>query len=236
VGNGSRFASAVVFLTLLAGVACSGLTPQQPESEELRRELDRLRFANAVLRTRLAVAADDEPYVVLDLPERELRLEFRGLVLSRSVIAKVKLNRRARRISGDTTRIGFCRLPFHLRQEGWYEDVPTLALKDSTVVMSQPDTTGLLAEQIHRARILGLLRFDRDLAVALTGRSPPASVAGHVKTWLLNALRPLWPGSGVWQLRTARREAILLELMMDPVLVRSLAPSLKDGTRLVLEF
>lgn len=234
---GSRAVSMAACCAFLMVVACGGKTDEQSsDSTDLRRALDSLRATNAVLHARLAVAQENEPYLVLDIPERELRLEFCGLVLNRSEIRGVKFNRRARRISRDTTRVGFCRIPFRLRDEGWYEDATTLALKDSTVVMSRPDTTGRVAEQIQKARVLALLRFDRELVVALHGQYRPTSLPGHLKAWLAGALRPLLPGSGLWQLRTMKREAILVELKMDPGLVRSFAPNLEDETQLVLRF
>ena len=234
----SRSVWIALWVLLLAALACS----EDPEerrptgSANVRAEYDRLQAANAVLRARLSLAKLDEPYLILDLSEKEVRLELQGLVLTRSPIRVAKLNRRAQRISRDTTRISFCEVPFVLSSDHWYEDAPTLALKDSAAVMSRPDTTGRLVEQIRLARVLALLGFDRDLAIAFDGQIPPTSLTGRLRGWLEGVWPRMRSGSGGSDLQTMRRKTVLVELQMDPGLVRSLAPTLQQGTKLVLQF
>ena len=236
--NSARSVWIAVCVVLLTGFACSGNREEaQPAgSASIRAEYDRLRAANAVLRARLSLAKLEEPYLILNVPEKEVRLELQGVVLTRSPIRELRLNRRAQRVSRDTTRIAFCEVPFVLRNDHWYEDTPTLALKDSAAVMSRPDTTGRLVEQIRQARVLALLGFDRDLAIAIDGQIPPTSLRGRLRGWLEDVWPPLRSGSGGSPLQAMRRKEVLVELHMDPGLVRSLAPNLQQGTRLVLQF
>jgi hypothetical protein len=225
-------------LVLLVSVACSDRTQEEQPSRpaDLIVEYDRLRADNAVLRARLSLRKLDVPYLVLSLPDKEIRLEMSGLVLTRSPIRSVTFNRRAGGISHDTTRIAISEIPFVLQDEYWYEEAPTLALKDSAAVMSRPDTTGQLVEQIRQARVMALLEFDRDLAIALNGQSRPSSIPARLKSWLRGMVRPMRPGSGVWPLRTMQRRSVFVELKMEPAVVRSLAPNLRKGTRLVVQF
>lgn len=227
----------VACLIFLLIIGCSdGSDIGTLSSSELREEYNRLRAVNAVLRARVSLSKHNEPYLIVDLPEREVRLELQGMVLTRAPIDGVKLNRQAKSISRDTTRVAFCETPFVLEEEGWYEHARTLALKDSTAVMSSPDTTGKLTEKVRKARVISLLHFDRNLVVALNGRHRPSSIFARLGGWFSSVWHLVRPGSGEWPLRKVRREKILVELRMEPGMVRTLAPNLREGTRLVLLF
>jgi hypothetical protein len=207
-----------------------------PSQSELESDYVRLRAMNAVLRARLSLANETLPYLILDLPEREIRLELKGVSLTKVPVHKIALNRLAAEISGDTTRIAFCEVPFVLQQDHWYEAVPTMALKDSAAVMSRPDTTGALVQRIRTTPVLSLLHFERNLVVALDGHIPPESGTERWKAKLRELWRSMKDGTPENALRKRRNESVLIELEMDPAQVRSLAPNLTEGTKLVLLF
>jgi hypothetical protein len=207
-----------------------------PSIDQLHEEVVDLRAKQAALRARLELSGEQDPYLILDLARRELRLELQGVTLVRHPVREIALSRRARRISTDTTRIAFCETPFTLERDRWYERARTLALKDSTVIGSRPDTTGRLAERIVRSRILALLDFDRDLVVAAHGTRPPHNLFDHFAA----SLRSIWllftSGSGEgWRL-WKRGKDVFIELRMEPAAVRSLAPNVSAGTRLIVLF
>lgn len=204
--------------------------------DELYDEYIRMRAIHSVLVARLNLSKQSDAYLVLDLPEREVRLELQGVTLTRVPAREIEMNRLAKEISRDTTRIGFCEVPFVLQQDRWFEEIPTIAVKDTAAVMSTPDTTGALAERIRTAPVLALLRFERNFVLALNGELPPT---GRVERWK-KSLRTLWrsyrPHTAEAALRQERRKSVLVEFDMEPALVRSLAPNLTKGTKLVLRF
>lgn len=196
----------------------------------------RLRAINAVLRARLSLSNDSVPYLILDVPEREIRLELKGVALTKVPIRKITINRLASEVSSDTTRIAFCEVPFVLERDRWYEDVPTLARKDSTRTMTKPDTTGALAERIRTSPVLAVLRFERNLAVSLAGFIP---IESRTERWKVKARawwRSMKEGTQEREMRRLRDRSVLIELDMEPSQVRSLAPTLTTGTKLVLRF
>jgi hypothetical protein len=195
-----------------------------------------LRAMNAVLKARLALSKQNDPYLILDLPEKTLRLELKGVTLTTVPIKNIQLSKLARGVPGDTTRIGFCEVPFVLQKDQWFEEVPTLALKDTTAVRDRPDTTGTLTRQIRNAGILSMLEFERNLVIALDGHIPPES---KWERWKLRA-RAYWQsfktGTPEAKLRDYRKRSILIFLEMEPAQVRSFAPNLTAGTKMVLRF
>jgi len=205
-------------------------------AENLDAEYVRLRAVNAVLKARLSLSQQTEPYLILDLPGREVGLELQGVTLTRVPVRKVSVNRLAAEIADDTAGIGFCEVPFVLGEDRWFEEVPTLAVKDTAAIMSHPDTTGALVERIRTTPVLSLLRFDRNLVVALNGYIQPTS---RIEGWK-RSLRLLWRSlksktpEGILQSR--RGDSVLLELELEPAQVRSLAPNLTHGTKMVLRF
>ncbi len=204
--------------------------------ESIEDEYVRLRAMNSVLRARLSLSNDSVPYLILDVPEREVRLELKGVALTKVPTRKIVMNRLAAEISGDTTRIGFCEVPFVLEMDHWYEETPTMALKDSAAVMSKPDTTGALAQRIRTAPVLSVLRFERNLVVALNGFVP---VESRTERWKAKARawwRSMKEGTQEAKMRALRNKSVLLEVEMEPAQVRSLAPTLTKGTKLVLRF
>ncbi len=231
-----RILSAVVLILIALGAVPSTAQEDAPSRDELYGEYVRLRAVNAVLVARLALSKQEEPYLILDIPEKEVRLELQGVTLTSVPAREIELNRLAREISRDTTRIGFCEVPFVLQQDRWFEEVPTLAAKDTAAVMSSPDTTGALAERIRTAPVLALLRFERNLVLALRGEIPPASRLERWKVSLRRFWRSLRSSTAEGALRVERRRSILIEFDMEPAQVRSIAPNLTKGTKIVLRF
>jgi hypothetical protein len=228
----------VASMLLLAadGAALRAAAQKEPAKShaELESEYIHARAKNAVYRARLSLSKEAQPYLILDLPEREVRLELQGVTLTRVPVRETRLNPLAREISHDTTRIAFCEVPFLLQDDRWYEDVPTLALKDSSAVMDRPDTTGALVERIRTTPIVSLLSFDRNLVIALNGYVEPKSTWEKFRHWTRRFWDRLRSGSAQASLIAKRRGSILVELQMEPAQIRSLAPTLSEGTKLVL--
>lgn len=216
--------------------ALAAIAAEPPNREATQDELIHLRAVNALLRARLSLSNESVPYLILDIPEREVRLELKGVALTKVPIRKITTNRLAAEIASDTTRIGFCEVPFVLQMDHWYEEVPTMALKDSAAVMSKPDTTGALVQRIRTAPVLSMLRFERNLAVALDGFIPIESRTERWKAQVRAFWRSMKEGTPERELRRLRKEAVLIEVDMEPAQVRSLAPTLTKGTKLVLRF
>lgn len=237
---GGRLLRSSITAGLLILALCSMLPPaigaEATEPQDVGAEYVHLRAINAVLRARLSLSNESIPYMILDLPEREVRLELKGVVLTKVPIRKVTVNRLASEVSSDTTRIAFCEIPFVLERDRWYEAVPTLALKDSTAVMTKPDTTGALAERIRTSPVLAVLHFERNLAVTLSGFIP---IESRTERWKAKARawwRSMKEGTPEREMRRLRDRSVLIELDMEPAQVRSLAPTLTRGTKLVLRF
>lgn len=239
--RGSKCFLASVFalhlLLLPASALCDepAMAPSEVQKDP-GAEYIRLRAVNAVLKARLSLAKEPDPYLILDIPEREVRLELQGVPLARVPVRKVVLNDLAREISRDTTRIAFCELPFVLKTERWFEPIPTLASKDSAAVMSQPDTTGVLLQRMKTVPILSVSRFERNLAVAMNGFVPSPSSWERFKERIRGFVRSFKEGTPESAIRMVRKENILVELEMEPLEVRSFAPNVKEGTKLVLRF
>lgn len=235
-GRDRRIAGAVALLVLVACVSAATAQEVRPSKDDLYQEYVHMRAINAVLLARLNLSKQSDAYLILDLPEREVRLELQGVTLTRVPAREIKLNRLAREISRDTTRIAFCEVPFVLQHDKWFEEIPTLAAKDTAAVMSAPDTTGALAERIRTAPVMALLQFERNLVLVLKGEIPPTGRLERWKNSLRSAWRSLRPQTAEASLREERRRSVLIEFDMEPALVRSLAPNLTKGTKLVLRF
>ncbi len=227
--------SAIVPLPPAAAASGSNESSSR-RSESAQDEYLRLRAENAMLHAILGLGKQTEPYLILDVPAHEMRLELQGVSLIRVPIQRVALNRLASGVSRDTTHIGFCEVPFVLQREQWFEPVKTLALKDSSAVMNRPDTTGTLAHQIQTADILSILHFDRNLVLALDGSIPPPSRIERWKKWFREFRDSFRPETPQGQLARERRRSVLLKLQMEPASVRTIAPNLTAGTKLVLRF
>ncbi len=213
-----------------------GQEPAPVSSGDVRDQYLRLRTENAILKARLSMSKQTEPYLILDLPARQVRLELQGVPLVKVPVRSASLNRLAKDVSQDTTHIGFCEVPFVLQRDQWFEAVKTLALKDSSAVQSRPDTTGTLVEQIRTASILSFLRFDRNLVIVLDGNIPPPSRMQRLKKWIHDLRQSMKENTPEWMLARERRRSVLLRLDMDPASVRILAPNLTVGTKLILRF
>jgi hypothetical protein len=237
---GGRLLRSSITAGLLILILCSFLLPaisaETTDRERVGDEYVRLRAINAVLRARLSLSNESVPYLILDVPEREIRLELKGVALTKVPIRKIAINRLASEVSSDTTRIAFCEIPFVLERDRWYEAVPTLAMKDSSGVMSKPDTTGALAERIRTSHILAVLHFERNLAVSLDGIIPIESRTERWKAKVRAWWRSMKEGTPEREMRRLRDRSVLIEIDMEPAQVRSLAPTLTKGTKLVLRF
>ena len=228
-----------LLLGLALPLAACGEKPGEgpPASDaDLFDEYVSLRTLRSLLEARGSLSRSDRSYLIVDLSGGELRLELQGVLLTTAPVARIRLNARARAALGDTTRFGLIEEPFVVEGEDWFEEVPTLASKDSAAVMSAPDTTGQLAARIRDAAILGLLRCDRELVIALDGRRRPGSIGDRV-AGIADAIgRLLRQDPGGRALRRAGREGMLIRLRCDPAAVRALAPNLEAGTPVVLRF
>jgi hypothetical protein len=216
--------------------ASSTPAPTSTHPSDLYGDYLRLRATNAVLKARLALSKQSDPYLILDIPEKTLKLELKGVMLTTVPIRKISLSRLAREVPGDTTRLGFCEVPFVLQKDQWFEEVPTLALKDTTAVRDRPDTTGTLTRQIRNASILSMLEFERNLVVALDGQIPSDSRWERWKQDFRKWWRSFQADTPEAKMRAYRKRSILILLEMEPAQVRSFAPNLTAGTKLVLRF
>jgi hypothetical protein len=214
----------------------SSSDPPAQSSENVRDQYYRLRAENAMLHARLALGKETEPYLILDVPAREMRLELQGVSLIHVPVREIVLNRLAGGVSSDTTHIGFCEVPFVLQRDQWFEEVRTLALKDSSAIMNRPDTTGTLVRQIRTASVLSVLHFDRNLVIALDGNIPPPSRIERWKKWFRQLRESFRPETPEGQLAREKRRSVMLRLDMEPASVRTLAPNLTVGTKLILRF
>jgi hypothetical protein len=204
---------------------------------DLSDQYTRLRAQNAILRARLSLSKENEPYLILDLPGKELRLELQGVTLIRVPVRTASLNRLAHGVARDTSHISFCEVPFVLQKDRWFEEgVRTLALKDSAAVMNRPDTTGTLVRQIRTASVLSLLQFDRNLLVILDGNIPLESRIDRWKKEFRDFRRSFQEETPEWLLAREKRRSVMIQLDMEPASVRTLAPNLRQGTKLILRF
>ena len=109
----------------------------------------------------------------------------------------------------------------------------TLALKDTSAVRSRPDTTGALMQKIRLSPVTALLSYDRKLTLVLDGKPPRTrwerlreDARNWFRSWSAETLEGL--------LRRQSSEEVMVTLSMAPADVRSMAPSLLAGTRLIL--
>lgn len=199
----------------------------------LVEERTRLLIENAALRARLSLAQEESPYIAVDLPKRMVRLELQGVTLTSVPVQEVFLNRHARRTLTSADEVKLLETPFALREDRWFEVGKTLALKDTTAVRSRPDTTGALMQQIRLSPVTALLSFDRKLTLVLEGKPPRTrwerlreNARNWFRSWSAETLEGL--------LRRQSSEEVMVTLVMAPADVRSMAPSLLAGTRLIL--
>ncbi|MDM7914069.1 MAG: hypothetical protein ACE15D_01150 [Candidatus Eisenbacteria bacterium] len=211
-------------------------TTDAKAKENLAEEYFRLRTANAVLRARLALSKQDIPYLILDVPQKEIRLEMQGVPLTRVPFREIEYNGASKELIADTSRIAFSEVPFVLQRDTWWEEIPLLAVKDSAAIASRADTTWTRINQVKTVPVVATLRFDRNLVVVLDGWIPPDSWWKRTRRNLDAFVRSFRSGTIENQLRQLRKEAILIELEMDPGYVRTLAPNLTADTKIVLRF
>lgn len=199
----------------------------------LVEERTRLLIENAALRARLSVARDDSPYIVVDLPRKIMQLELQGVTLTSVPVQEVLLNRHARRTFTSADEVKLLETPFALQEDRWFEVDKTLALKDTSAVRSRPDTTGALMQKIRLSPVTALLSYDRRLTLVLDGKPPRTrwerlreDARNWFRSWSAETLEGL--------LRRQSSEEVMVTLSMAPADVRSMAPSLLAGTRLIL--
>jgi hypothetical protein len=206
-----------------------------PDRSALQTEYQRLQNENAAMLARLSLSKDPDTYLVADLGEHKIELELQGVVLSSMPITSVRLNRHAERLLAGDERARFLETPFVLAEDRWFEISRTLALKDSAAVRSKPDTTGALMEAIRTQPVTALLNYDRRLTVVLDGQ--PAMTGWQrfrkkITTWLES-----WSsGTLAGILRRESSDEVMVTFEMSPPDVRSLAPTLLEGTKLILIF
>jgi len=200
--------------------------------KQLYDEYLQLRAANAVLKARLSLSKPKRSIPDPRHPGEDAAAGAEGVMLTTVPIKKITLGRLARGNPGDTTRLDFCEVPFVLQKDQWFEEVPTLALKDTTAIRDRPDTTGTLTRQIRNASILALLEFERNLV----SRSMATFPCRPVERWK-GEVRACGAHSGLERRRRScgvRKRSILIYSIWSRRQVRSFAPNLTAGTKLVL--
>lgn len=205
------------------------------DRESLIQERDRLRNENAALQARLSLAKEQGAYVVADMGSPQLQIELQGVTLTSLPIDRVRLNRHAKRLLAGSARIPFLETPFVLGEDRWFEETKTLALKDSSAVRAKADTTGALMDAIRTSPVTAMLTYDRRLTLVLEGKPPMTRwrafrerAAAYLRSWSSGTVE------GV--LRRQSSDEIMVTLEMTPANVRSLAPTLIEGTKLILIF
>ena len=205
------------------------------DPQSLLGERRRLSMENASLGARLSLAKDPSPYLVADLSARMLFLELQGVPLTSLPIRNVRLNEHAHRLLDGSDRASLLETPFTLAEDRWFEVAKTLALKDSSAIRSRPDTTGALMEAIQTSPVTALLSFDKRLNLVLEGKIPKtgwAAIRERITAWLQS-----W-SSGTLEgiLRRQSADEVMVTLALSPADIRSLAPNLTEGTKLVLVY
>jgi hypothetical protein len=223
------FLLAILSLGLLSAVARAA----GPSRGALVEERTRLLIENAALRARLSLTREDSPYIVVDLPKKMVRLELQGVTLTSVPVQEILQNRHAKRTLSSADEVKLLETPFSLQEDRWFEVGKTLALKDTTAVRSRPDTTGALMQQIRLSPVTALLSFDRKLTLVFDGKPPRTrwerlreNARNWFRSWSAETLEGL--------LRRQSSEEVMVTLVMAPADVRSMAPSLLAGTRLIL--
>ncbi len=211
----------------------SGAQAARTARSELAEARTRLRIENAALRARLSLARDQSPYIVVDLRRQSVRLELQGVTLAAVPVQGVLLNRHAKRTFRSGDEVKLLETPFALQEDRWFEVEKTLALKDTSAVRSRPDTTGALMQRIRLSPVTALLSYDRKLTLVLEGK-PPQTRWERLRERVRNWFRSWSAGTLEGLLRQQSSEEVMVTLSMTPADVRSLAPSLLAGTRLIL--
>ncbi len=227
-----------VILALALGLGVTALAAPAfgqdgADRERLVEERSRLLVENAAMRARLSLSKDQSVYLVADLGSRRLRLELQGVALYSVPIQEVALNRHARRVLRGPDRVRLLESPFTLSEDRWFEVSKTLALKDSAAVRSEPDTTGALMQAIRTSPVTAMLQFDRRLTMVLDGQPPRTRWEiwrEKAKAWLRSWSAATLEGI----LRRQSSDEVMVTLVLTPSDVRSFAPTLTEGTRLIL--
>jgi hypothetical protein len=195
----------------------------------------RLLAENAALSARLSLSKDPDSYLVADLSTRKLQLELQGVTLTSLPIEEVRLNPHALRLLAAADRFKFLETPFVLGDDRWFDTAKTLALKDSSAVRSKADTTGTLMQAIRTNPVTAMLTYDRRLTIVLEGQPPQTRWEG-LKAKITAWLQSWSSGTVEGILRRQSADEVMITLRMSPPDVRSLAPTLSEGTKLVLVF
>jgi hypothetical protein len=199
----------------------------------LIEERSQLLLENAALRARLTLSSDASAYLVADLAHDHLDLELQGVRLATVPIDRVTLNRHAKRVLHGPDRVKLLEVPFTLVDQRWFEPTKTLALKDTAAVRSRPDTTGALMQAIRTTSVTAMLGYDRRLTLVLDGE-PPRSHWARLRQKIQQWFRS-WSATTVEGiLRRQSSDEVMITLQMSPSDVRSLNPTLIQGTRLIL--
>ncbi len=219
---------------LLSSLAVAARVARAEEGRsDLVEERSRLLVENAALRARLSLAREQGIYVVADLSRRRVDLELQGVVLTTVPIEEVILNRHAKRLLRGPERIKLLEVPFSLVDQRWFETSKTLALKDSSAVRDRPDTTGALMQAIRTTPVTAMLSYDRRLTLVLEGKPPRTrweKLREKAREWFRS-----WSAATVeGVLRRQSSDEVMVTLKMSPSEVRSLNPTLVEGSRLVL--
>ena len=233
--SGPRVGRLLLLALLAIGLRPSADAAHAAKSSRsgLAEERAQLRIENAVLRARLSLARDQSPYIVVDLRRRMVELELQGVTLTSVPVQGVLLNRHAKRTFASEDEVRLLETPFALQEDRWFEVEKTLALKDTSAVRSRPDTTGALMQQIRLSPVTALLSFDRKLTLVMDGK-PPQTRWERLRERARNWFRSWSAGTLEGLLRQQSSEEVMVTLAMAPADVRSMAPSLLTGTRLIL--
>lgn len=226
------FPFVVLPMLLLAQAPVPSRAAGSPRSA-LVQERARLLVENAALRARLSLSRDQSPYIVVDLSKKALQLELQGVTLTSVPVQEVLLNRHAKRTLAGPDEVKLLETPLSLQEDRWFEVDKTLALKDSTAVRSRPDTTGALMQRIRLSPVTALLSYDRKLTLVLDGK-PPRTRWERLREKARNWFRSWSAGTLEGLLRRQSTEEVMVTLVMAPSDVRSMAPSLLPGTRLIM--
>jgi hypothetical protein len=220
---------------LIAGGERPARAGESESRSSLASEYLRLLTENAALTARLSLTKDPDSYLVADLSARRLELELQGVTLTSLPIEEVRLNPHALRLLAAGDRAKFLETPFVLGDDRWFDTAKTLALKDSSAVRSKADTTGALMQAIRTTSVTAMLTYDRRLTIVLDGQAPQTGwerFKARITAWLQS-----WSSGTVEGiLRRQSADEVMITLRMSPADVRSLAPTLTEGTKLVLVF
>jgi len=196
-------------------------------------ERNRLMRENAVMQARVSLSKDNAVYLVADLGSMNLRLELQGVTLASLPIDEVRLNKHAERLLTGDDSVRMLATPFALSGDRWFELNRAVATVDSSSTDSKPDTTGARMELIRTQPVTAMLTYDRRLTMVLEGQPPRTrwqKLKDKAKTWLQS-----WSsGTLAATLRRQSADEVMITLEMAPADVRSLAPTLVDGAKLIL--